>query len=197
MSDTANALLDTAQHLVQTRGYNAFSFRDLSRAHGMTNAGVHYHFPSKDDLGQALVARYRRVFAAELAAVRQAKATAPERLRGFVGIYAHVLRQERLCLCGMLASEAVTLPTAVRRELRGFFTETKQWLAEVLSEGEAAGTLAFEGAATDEAASLLASTQGAMLTAWPFYDPDQENGATAALSLFETITESLVQRLVA
>ena len=56
---TRHALLDAAGELAQTRGYNAFSFRDLSERIGVTTASIHYHFPSKADLGRELVIRYR------------------------------------------------------------------------------------------------------------------------------------------
>ena len=192
MPDTADRLLDQAQALVQTRGFNAFSFRDLARALDLTSAGVHYHFPSKADLGQALIVRYRRAFARSLADVERASADAADRLAGFVSVYADVLRGGRLCLCGVLASDAATLPAGVCAEVRAFFDETERWLAGVLADGRDAGVLGFEGDPADEAALTLAAVEGAMLTAWPLYSPDDPAAARRAAERFGAVTGRLL-----
>lgn len=195
MTDTADRLLDAAQALVQTRGFNAFSFRDLARALDLTNAGVHYHFPSKADLGRALVARYRRAFAGALAEVERASADADARLAGFVAVYAGVLRDGRLCLCGVLASDAATLPGEVRAEVLAFFGETERWLARVLADGRAAGVLRFAGEPEDEAALTLSAVEGAMITAWPLSAAGDERGMERAAERFEAVTGRLLQGL--
>ena len=57
-TDTANLILDVAEQLVQVRGFNAFSYADVAGELELTNAALHYHFPSKSELGEALIARY-------------------------------------------------------------------------------------------------------------------------------------------
>lgn len=195
MSDTADLLLDEAQALVQTRGFNAFSFRDLARALDLTSAGVHYHFPSKADLGRALVVRYRRTFAAALADVERSSDDAADRLLGFVAVYADVLRGGRLCLCGVLASDAATLPPEVRAEVRAFFAETERWLTRVLEDGRGGGALRFTGDPADEAALTLAAVEGAMLTAWPHYSVDDPEAAQRAIERFGAVTDRMLALL--
>ena len=56
------SILDIAQTLAQTRGYNAFSYRDISEVIGIKTSSIHYYFPTKGDLGEALVRRYRDNF---------------------------------------------------------------------------------------------------------------------------------------
>ncbi len=197
MSDTSDRLLDVAQALVQTRGFNAFSFRDLARALDLTSAGVHYHFPSKADLGRALVARYRRAFAGELVAVERASDDAASQLAGFVAVYAGVLRDGRLCLCGVLASDAATLPDEVRSEVRAFFDETERWLARVLAAGRETGSLRFDGEPAAEAALVLSAVEGAMITAWPLYTPGDARGTRRAAERFEVVAGRMLQGLAA
>ena len=55
---TGRRALDVAERLVQTRGFNGFSYADIAEALGVTKASLHYHFPSKADLGQRLIERY-------------------------------------------------------------------------------------------------------------------------------------------
>ena len=65
----ATAILDVAERLAQTRGYNGFSYADIAAQLGVTRASLHYHFPSKAELGRALVERYRGLFGAALDAI--------------------------------------------------------------------------------------------------------------------------------
>jgi TetR/AcrR family transcriptional repressor of nem operon len=55
----ATAILDVAEQLAQTRGYNGFSYADVAAHLGVTKASLHYHFPPKAELGCALISRYR------------------------------------------------------------------------------------------------------------------------------------------
>ncbi len=164
-SPTADRILDAAQDLVQRRGYNAVSYGDLAAELDLTTAAIHYHFPSKADLGQAVVARYRRANADERAAIRARTDTVRERLEQYVDLYADVLAGGGLCLCGVLAADAATLPREVRREVQGFFDDQTDWLASVLAEGPDVTTRLQGCESPRQAAELfLAAVQGAMLT---------------------------------
>jgi TetR/AcrR family transcriptional repressor of nem operon len=109
-SATADRILDVAERLVQTQGYNGFSYADIAAALRITKASLHYHFPTKAKLGLRLVLRYQETFATALQAIRRSVPDAADQLRAYVQIYADVLRKNRLCLCGMLAAEQATLP---------------------------------------------------------------------------------------
>ena len=54
---TPQRILDIAEHLVQTRGFNGFSYAHIAEAMHVTKASLHYHFPSKSDLGKHLEGR--------------------------------------------------------------------------------------------------------------------------------------------
>ena len=49
---TSQRILDIAERLVQTRGYNGFSYADIAQALKVTKASLHYHYPAKADLGK-------------------------------------------------------------------------------------------------------------------------------------------------
>src|SRR5271166_5777461 len=83
----ATAILDVAERLAQTRGYNGFSYADIAAELGVTKASLHYHFPSKAKLGCALIERYRGLFGAALDVIdRQAKEP-HEKLKQYVRLY--------------------------------------------------------------------------------------------------------------
>jgi TetR/AcrR family transcriptional repressor of nem operon len=47
--------LDIAEQLVQTRGFNGFSYADIAAEIGISKASLHYHFPTKAMLGERLI----------------------------------------------------------------------------------------------------------------------------------------------
>ncbi len=57
MSDTKNRILDSAQRLIGDQGFAATSIRDIIADAGVNLAAIHYHFGTKDDLLDAVIAR--------------------------------------------------------------------------------------------------------------------------------------------
>jgi len=163
---TRDRILDIAQRLIQSRGYNAFSFSDLAKELGIRTASIHYHFPTKADLGVALLRRYRQNFRDELGGIA-ARADNPLRhLARFAALFERTFSADnQLCLCGMLSAEVATLPKPVAGEVERFFEETERWLAQVLAAGKSAGLVAFDGTARAQARMLLAVLEGAMVVA--------------------------------
>src|SRR5208282_228827 len=167
-TDTANRILDVAEHLVQVRGFNAFSYADVARELGLTNAALHYHFPSKAELGEALIARYAIRFVGALDEIDGSIVDPPRKLAAYADLYADVLRNQRMCLCGMLAAEYETLSAGMQGAVADFFEKNETWLADVLRKGRDGGTLHFPGSPLEEARSIVSSLEGAMLIARSF-----------------------------
>lgn len=169
----ARAILDVAERLAQTRGYNGFSYADIATQLGVTKASLHYHFRSKADLGHALIERYLAMFDSALNAIDRSASDPGDRLRRYVALYESVLSNERMCLCGMLAAEYATLPPAMQKGLRLFFDANERWLTTVLETGLRAGTLQFSDLPNERARMLLGALEGAMLVARSYGDPSR------------------------
>lgn len=167
-TDTAERVLDLAERLVQTRGFNGFSYADVAKALHVTKASLHYHFPTKADLGLRLIERYGDNFTLALATIDEEEATAAAKLRRYAAIYAGVLNAGRMCLCGMLAADHATLAEPMRAAVTRFFETNERWLTAILEQGRAEGTLHFSGDAVDTARLLVGSLEGAMLVARSF-----------------------------
>jgi TetR/AcrR family transcriptional repressor of nem operon len=168
--ETATRVLDVAERFVQFRGFNGFSYADVAAELGITKAALHYHFASKGALGVALIERYCDTLGANLDRIGAADPSALTRLRGYASLYRNMIREERMCLCGMLAAEYQTLPAAMQSALLRFFTLNEAWLEAVLSQGAAAGEIRLAGPAADAAVALVAGLEGAMLVTRPFGD---------------------------
>lgn len=170
--DTVQNILDSAQALVQRRGYNAFSYKDVSLEVGVRGASIHYHFPTKADLGVALVRRYRNYVEVQLKRIREQGGDAPEQLRQFVKLYQSVVTEDgRLCLNCMLAADFPTLPESVAAEVRYSLECNAVWLERVFAQGSAEGTLQFRRSASEEAHAFLAGIEGGMLLARAYGTP--------------------------
>ena len=167
----AQAILDVAEQLVQTRGYNGISYADIAVQLGVTKASLHYHFPSKAELGCALIERYHASFDAALDSIGRQESGPREKLRQYAARYQAVLNNERMCLCGMLAAEYATLPAAMKTRLTSFFDANERWLAAVLGGGLRAGVFRFDDSPNERARLLLGALEGAMLIARSYGDP--------------------------
>jgi TetR/AcrR family transcriptional repressor of nem operon len=165
---TRSRILDVAERLVQVRGFNGFSYADVAAELSITKASLHYHFPSKAELGEALIARYAERFAQALAAIDANITRAPAKLDAYANLYAEVLRQERMCLCGMLAAEYQTLPSPIRDAVVAFLNDNEAWLARVLEHGRKDGSLRFSNTAADTARSIVSGLEGAVLVSRPY-----------------------------
>jgi TetR/AcrR family transcriptional repressor of nem operon len=160
-SGTADRVVEAAMSVVQTRGYNGFSYADIADIVGIRKASVHHHFAGKGDLGQEVARRYRSAFGEALAEIESATDDPVARLERYAELYARQLSEHgRMCLCGMLAAEYATLPAPIQGEVREFFDDQRAWLARVLGQNRhsAAG-------ARRRADVLLAGLEGALLVA--------------------------------
>jgi TetR/AcrR family transcriptional repressor of nem operon len=115
------------------------------------------------------------------AAIEASVPEAPGRLAAYAELYATVLRDRRMCLCGILAAEYQTLPERMREAVIRFFDENEAWLERVLEEGRRAGTTAFAGSPRDTARLLVSGLERAMLVARSYHDPDRFTAAADQL----------------
>lgn len=161
--------MDAAERRMRSRGYNAVSFRELAEDVGVKSASVHYHFPQKEDLGVAIVARYHDRLLAELERRGAAAAGPLDQLKCFVELYRNALViDETICLCAMLAAESGGLPAPVNAEVRRFFQANIDWLSALLPRITAKAT---PGCHLPEPAEIVARLQGAMIVAAALRDP--------------------------
>ena len=180
---TAERILDIAERLVQTRGFTNFSYADIAAELGITKASLHYHFPGKAELGQAVIARYGERFAEALTEIDRTIPDARAKLEAYAGLYADVLRGNRMCMCGVLAGEYESLPDPMRAAVIRFFDDNQTWLVHVLDDGLQDGTLEFSGSKEDVAQTILVTLEGAMLVARPYGDLGRFTAASQQLIL--------------
>jgi AcrR family transcriptional regulator len=161
-SNTREQILDRAAHLLMTRGFNGFSYRDISTHLGVKNAAVHYHFPSKSDLAMALVLEYRQVLRDQTSEFMAYGGPALPQLEGLFR-FTEVQCQKGRCICpvGAFAVDYGEVPDEVRAAIDAFLSDSVKWLTRVLETGRDRGEFQFIGEANVKAVSILAGLQGA------------------------------------
>lgn len=171
--DTAERILEVAERLAQSLGYNGFSYADIAAEIGITKASLHYHFPSKANLGKVLVDRYTARFVGALEGIEANADSATAALRAYAELYEAVLVRDRLCLCTMFAAEIESLAPEVQDAVRHFFDANEAWLVRVFEQGRTTGGLGFGGEPKDAARAFAGALDGAMLVARAFGDPER------------------------
>ncbi|NBD23726.1 TetR/AcrR family transcriptional regulator [Paenibacillus glycinis] len=184
-NNTAELILDTAQAIVQEFGFNGFSYAHIAEKVGIRTASIHYYFPNKEDLGEALIMRYYSNFLASAARIDAETQNNLDKLRKFILLYEGPVQVYCTCLSVMLSTDLASLSGKVRDGVTQFFSANLAWLERVLEEGRAEGQLRFQGEAEVQAHQFMASLQGAQLLARSFRD----------ISRFNKIADGLLSAL--
>jgi TetR/AcrR family transcriptional repressor of nem operon len=181
--ETANQILDLAETLIQTRGYSAFSYADIAETLGIRKASIHYHFPSKTDLGKAVIDRYAGRFSAALDTIADdERKSSMAMLDFYIEPYlAFAKTSDKVCLCGAMAGEMKALPEELRERVDRFFRTHQAWLAGILERGSARGEFKLTTSPVRTARLILGALQGALLVKRTTGDASQLRDVVAAL----------------
>lgn len=162
-------ILDAAEARARRGGYNAFSFRELAEDVGVKSSSIHHHFATKPVLAEALARRY-----ADRARDRlgdAAELSADDALGRVTALFRDaLLKDDRMCLCGLFGAERDALPASVDAAVASFFRMVLDYLRT-----------AFAGAATCPAPeAVLARLEGALILARSLRDAAVFEAAVAA-----------------
>lgn len=154
--------MDRAAELLMSRGFNGFSYRDISSHLGVKNAAVHYHFPAKADLAMALVDEYRQMLRDQTSGFMAYGGSARQQLEAFFSFTSSQCHMGR-CICpfGAFSIDYADLPEKVRKVITNFMNDSIKWLTRVLEVGREQNEFSFSGDARPKALSILAGLQGA------------------------------------
>ncbi|MET0936683.1 MAG: TetR/AcrR family transcriptional regulator [Luteibacter sp.] len=170
---TQQKLIDSARHLIQTRGYNGFSYADVAEEVQVRKASIHHHFPAKADLARAVVQQSRAIIVEQTRTLAAGAFNPEEQLRMYTGYWEKCIADASapFCVAGMLASELPTLPDDLAKDVSAHFRDLSNWLEIVLTRGAQMGLFDLQGSARQEAESFMAMVYGAMLAARAYGDP--------------------------
>lgn len=160
MAETRDSIIELADQLIRDKGYNAFSFKDISNTIGIKTASIHYHFPAKSDLGVAVIREHKQRierFKNELTGK-----TPSEKIKRFLGIYAAINAENRICLVGSLGSDFNAVDPLIQHELKRFAGQVLELLTGILEEGKKKKVFVFETPARTKALLIITSITAAI-----------------------------------
>jgi TetR/AcrR family transcriptional repressor of nem operon len=175
-TNVKEAILEAGRRAAQSRGYGGLNFRELAKEVGIKGASIHYHFPTKADLGAAVARRYWESSDAALEALWEQYPDPTEWLRHYPDTFRQSLENDnRICLCSFMSAEHDDLPQPVKAEVQAFSEVNVKWLTKAVLAATGIGTPASER----RARSIFAAVAGAQLMA----------RSRADISVFDTLID--------
>lgn len=164
--DTKTEILDTAQRLTSLMGFDAFSYRDISEAVKIKTSSIHYHFPTKSDLAEALVERYSANLQDALTELAASGKSGLEQVKSLFSVICSQSGKERnFCLCGMLSADIHTISEVSKVKLAAFFSMLERDIERMLEQGLQDKSVHASIRAKSTATEITAAFEGAMLIA--------------------------------
>ncbi|WP_047446196.1 TetR/AcrR family transcriptional regulator [Alistipes sp. ZOR0009] len=157
MSVTREKILELGENLIRTKGYNAFSYQDISSELGIKNAAVHYYFPSKENLGTSIVKTNIQRFEEMVDNMHSRKFDEWQQLDSFIKIYVKSYREQKKCLVGSLSPDYSTLSDTTKQELKRMIDIILKWLTELLDSGRAKNMFNYNDDPTSKALTIFSS----------------------------------------
>lgn len=179
---TRSDLLTSAEILLRTKGYAAFSYADLADDIGIKKASIHHHFPTKEGMAIAIVESYLFRFKKQLEAINDENDGIVDRLKAFAVMFAHSSENGMLPLCGALAAELLALPESLKAMTKDFFEIHLSWLQENIKQGQDQGVLKPELDVITVSRFILNALEGASFVSWAMSD-DYEKSSGFGLIL--------------
>ncbi len=161
MKDTRQEILRLGEMFVRSKGFNSFSYKDISEQLNIKNAAIHYHFPSKADLGVAIIENT----VAEFDKFKKScQVLSPkERIEAFINIYDASKEKNWVCLMGALSPAHDTLPVQMQVKLQLMAKQIIEWMCTVLEEGRNAKVFHFKEGIRTQAYLIVTSLLSSLL----------------------------------
>jgi TetR/AcrR family transcriptional repressor of nem operon len=157
MSVTREKILELGENLIRLKGYNAFSYQDISSELGIKNAAVHYYFPSKENLGTSIVKTNIQRFEEMVENMNSRGFEEIQQIETFIKIYIKSQREQKLCIVGSLGPDYNTLSDTTQAELKRITELILAWLSSLLASGRKKGIFRFKQDPRNKAIVLLSS----------------------------------------
>lgn len=185
-NDTKTQILDVALDLIQRQSLSGVSFQELANRIGIKKGSMYYHFPSKEDLVNAVMERAGDELKAAFDAGLSKSPT--ERLRYFFQIYfKHIGAGERICPGAACIGEWDQLNAKSQEVTARLLKIQAKGVEDIVADGLEIGEFNGHGnSAKNLSLWVIASIQGALLTSRAFKDKE----------VFKSVTRSIENTLI-
>jgi TetR/AcrR family transcriptional regulator, transcriptional repressor for nem operon len=170
-ADTKTRILDAAKGIMLEKGFNGVGINEILTAVNVPKGSFYHWFGSKEQFGVELIRHYAAevlVSKRQWMTNRELMPNAAERVlaamdAGICGLLGN--NCQHACLILKLANEVATWSEAMRLEVRAYFDKVVAIYAQVMQEGQKAGTITRKLPAAHLASILHDVWYGAYLRA--------------------------------
>ena len=184
MKNTKSDILEHAELLIRTKGFSALSYNDLANIIGITKAGIHYYFPTKENLANVLISEYLERFSKTLYSIETEQTCIRNKLLAYSAIFTQGHDKSVLPLCCAMAAERTTLPLSLQELSKELFVIQLDWLTKIIEEAIQSGEGINIKSSRNTAMFYLSTLEGASLISWIF------NERAPIISAFNTALET-------
>lgn len=156
-------IVELALELIQSHGFENFSYQDLAKQLGITKASIHHHFPKKADLGIAICNAIQAWHQREFGKIQFSDCTAMEKLERYTnGVLRYACGKNKVCPLSSLQADITSLPAAMAPELKKLDEYELTFIAEILKQGRESGEFTFTGSTESQAVIVVLAYKGAL-----------------------------------
>jgi len=152
--NTRSRIILLGDALIRRKGYNAFSFGDISNELNIKKASIHYHFSTKTALVNAIIQKHIELL--EKFIKRVADAPPLDKINLFLLVYSMAKSEGRISILGSLGNDYYTLREDTQKNIKSLTDRTLDWLAHTLREGKNLGV--FHYTMDDRSKALMVIT---------------------------------------
>jgi TetR/AcrR family transcriptional regulator, transcriptional repressor for nem operon len=162
INQTNQQILHYARNFLQCKGYNGFSYKDISQKLGIKNAAIHNYYPKKEDLVAALLEDSRKNLAANITQIVESGGSARDQLQYYFDYALKELDEGKsICPPGSVILDFEELPDKVQKQNLLLLDDILTWISRVLKAGLEQGEFNFSDPVDARAELLVESLMGA------------------------------------
>ncbi|AKB82851.1 Transcriptional regulator, TetR family [Methanosarcina barkeri 3] len=162
INQTNQQILYYARNFLQCRGYNGFSYKDISQKLGIKNAAIHNYYPKKEDLVAALLEDSRKSLAANITQIEESGSSARDQLQYY---FDYALKEfdegKSICPPGSVILDFEELPEKVKKQNLLLLDDILAWISRVLKIGLEQGEFSFSDPVEARAELVVEALMGA------------------------------------
>jgi AcrR family transcriptional regulator len=163
---TRQQIVEAADKLFYERGFEATSFADIAAVVGLSRGNFYYHFKTKDEILEAVIAHRLSKTRAMLDAWEVEGKTPADRIRSFINIL--IMNRAKImahgCPVGTLCNELAKLDHVAINRAAELFTVFRDWLSRQFRD------IGHDTDADELAMHILMRSQGVAALATAFRD---------------------------
>jgi TetR/AcrR family transcriptional repressor of nem operon len=156
---TRDKIVELGRGYIQQIGYHAFNYKQVATTLNIKNAAVHHYYPSKEDLGLAVIEKDKHDFNYMTKYVENASPM--EKLEALLNNYNQYFHDKnKLCIIGTFGSAYHDIPPKIQMAIAQYLDTVITWLTETIQSGLDSGQFNFKGTAEEMANAWTATLPG-------------------------------------